>query len=597
MAGFRTFSAPGRGGLGVDPKKTAVLFIEFQNEFTTKGGKLHPQVKEVMDSSGMLHNASQLAKEARAAGVKIFHAPISFAADGSDNPNKSMGILLGCDNDKLFTRGTWNAEICDPMKPAPEDVVVIGKRGLSAFPNTDLEEQLKSNNIETIALAGFMSNCCVESTMREACEKGFNIISLIDCVATTSAAGNKAAIEITYPFFSTPMNSVSFLANIKAASAIHQTKDQNEDTVCGQPQAKRARPSASHPDWAVRNLAPDVYQVGPWFVDVRQSIQGEKIKLRSGEHELTRYLTFAEASALPGNGTCRICDAIYYKKRPIYTDTPGESTEPFGWFSNMTVVRLPAPACGSLVYSPILGPGNSFDTILAALKEHNLLPVRFVVAPSPQHHLALSEYQSAFPDAFFICGKASGQMPPLTRKRRDLRFDGVISATPQGEAVLTAPICDQEGSEVGRNTRQTASWDLLCSVFQICIVDDNRSGEIVMQHAASKTLLISDLLYKSNPDIVGPGGFKNRYSHPDWFAEGQEELFYGHPQDNSGGLLPSYRTHPRMRSIDIPGMRRSLDTILSWDFDQALACHTDPLNGKEARRLIKLAWSWLWNEE
>ena len=66
---------------------------------------------------------------------------------------------------------------------------VIGKHGLSAFLNTDLEQQLKAYGIETLALAGFMANCCVESTMRTACEKGFNVITLTDCVATTSMQG------------------------------------------------------------------------------------------------------------------------------------------------------------------------------------------------------------------------------------------------------------------------------------------------------------------------------------------------------------------------------------------------------------------------
>ena len=44
----RTFPSPGKGGLGVDPAKTALLCIEFQNEFTSEGGKLYPEVKDVM---------------------------------------------------------------------------------------------------------------------------------------------------------------------------------------------------------------------------------------------------------------------------------------------------------------------------------------------------------------------------------------------------------------------------------------------------------------------------------------------------------------------------------------------------------------------
>jgi nicotinamidase-related amidase len=54
-----------------------------------------------------------------------------------------------------------------------------------------------------------MANCCVESTMRDACEKGYNVVTLTDCVATTSHAGQKAAVEITYPFFSIPMKAVT----------------------------------------------------------------------------------------------------------------------------------------------------------------------------------------------------------------------------------------------------------------------------------------------------------------------------------------------------------------------------------------------------
>ena len=49
-----------------------------------------------------------------------------------------------------------------------------------------------------------------------------------------------------------------------------------------------------------------------------------------------------------------------------------------------------------------------------------------------------------------------------------------------------------------------------------------------------------------------------------------------------------------MRTIDIPGMRKSLETILSWDIDRAVACHTDPIeSGGEAKALIRRAWAWV----
>merc|ERR1712110_1173213 len=109
-----------------------------------------------MEETGMLEKSVEVAKVAREVGAKVFHAPISFAEDASDNPNKGLGILAGCANDKLFTAGTWNAAICDKMAQAPCDVMIKGKKGLDAFPGTDLEAQLKKKKIETIALGGFL---------------------------------------------------------------------------------------------------------------------------------------------------------------------------------------------------------------------------------------------------------------------------------------------------------------------------------------------------------------------------------------------------------------------------------------------------------
>merc|ERR1719197_476822 len=167
-----------------------------------------------MESTGMLGKSAALATKARDAGVKIFHAPISFKADASDNPNKALGILAGCAKDSLFTEKTWNSEFCKEMKPLEGDLVVVGKKGLDAFPNTNLEAQLVAHGIETVALCGFLTNCCVESTMRTACEKGFNVLTITDCCATTSLDGHKAATGGTFGMFSTPLTAEEMTAKL-----------------------------------------------------------------------------------------------------------------------------------------------------------------------------------------------------------------------------------------------------------------------------------------------------------------------------------------------------------------------------------------------
>merc|ERR1711972_1270831 len=127
----------------------------------------------------------------------------------------ALGILAGCAKDSLFTEGTWNSEFCDKMKPAEGDAILVGKKGLDAFPNTNLEQLLTTAGTETVALCGFLTNCCVESTMRTACEKGFNVITLSDCTAATSREAQKAAVEGTHGMFSTPMLAADFIAKLE----------------------------------------------------------------------------------------------------------------------------------------------------------------------------------------------------------------------------------------------------------------------------------------------------------------------------------------------------------------------------------------------
>jgi len=62
----------------LDPSETAFVFIEYQNEFTTEGGKFHDGVKDVMARTNMLENSSRLLRFARAARCTVVHCPISF---------------------------------------------------------------------------------------------------------------------------------------------------------------------------------------------------------------------------------------------------------------------------------------------------------------------------------------------------------------------------------------------------------------------------------------------------------------------------------------------------------------------------------------
>jgi ureidoacrylate peracid hydrolase len=196
--------------VSIDPSKTAVVLIEYQNDFTSDGGALHGAVEPVMESTGMLDNTARLVTASREAGATLVHAPITFAPGFGELADHPYGILKGVVDSTAFVKGSWGAEIVDDVAPQEGDIVVEGKRGLDTFATTNLDFILRARGITTIALGGFLTNCCVESTMRTGYEKGYQVVTLSDCVAATSPEEHENAIRFDYPMFSEPMSADAF---------------------------------------------------------------------------------------------------------------------------------------------------------------------------------------------------------------------------------------------------------------------------------------------------------------------------------------------------------------------------------------------------
>lgn len=200
-----------------DPKRTALVLIEYQNDFTSEGGALHDAVRDVMERTGMLERTRELVDAVRAAGATIVHAPISYVPGYGELALHPYGILKGVVDAAAFVKGEWGAEIVDSLAPQEGDVVVEGKRGLDSFSTTNLDFILRGRSITTIALGGFLTNCCVESTMRTGYEKGYHVITLSDCVAATSLEEHENAIKFDYPMFSDVMTAEAFMAELQGA--------------------------------------------------------------------------------------------------------------------------------------------------------------------------------------------------------------------------------------------------------------------------------------------------------------------------------------------------------------------------------------------
>ena len=201
----------------MDPKTTAVVLIEYQNDFTSEGGALHGAVSGVMEQTGMLENTRRRSRPRARPARRSFTRRSPSPPATASWPQHPYGILKGVVDSNAFVKGEWGAEIVDALAPQAGDVVVEGKRGLDTFATTNLDFILRARGITTIALGGFLTNCCVESTMRTGYEKGYEVITLSDCVAATSAEEHENAIRFDYPMFSDVMTSDAFTGELAGA--------------------------------------------------------------------------------------------------------------------------------------------------------------------------------------------------------------------------------------------------------------------------------------------------------------------------------------------------------------------------------------------
>jgi nicotinamidase-related amidase len=124
------------------PSETAVVFIEFQNEFCKEGGKLYDLVKESITTTPALENAQRLMAGVREKGCLVVHCP--FVLDAPWVTQRTIcGLLGNLGEGNIFAPGEWGVEIIDELAPLSGEPVVKDKRSISGFANTDLEAILR----------------------------------------------------------------------------------------------------------------------------------------------------------------------------------------------------------------------------------------------------------------------------------------------------------------------------------------------------------------------------------------------------------------------------------------------------------------------
>ncbi len=192
-----------------------------QNDFLSPEGKLNGLVSDVVQATDIINHVNISVDAARKADIPVIWVPIEFSEDYREMGQNPYGILKVVKDHQAFIKGSWGAALYDQLDVSSNDIVIEGKHNISAFAGTNLEEVLKEKGIDTILLGGFLSHVCVTATMTSAYDTGFDVITLVDAVATAGMEAQQNVIAQVYPMFSTPVevSSLSTMFNLETASS------------------------------------------------------------------------------------------------------------------------------------------------------------------------------------------------------------------------------------------------------------------------------------------------------------------------------------------------------------------------------------------
>ncbi|HEY6633215.1 MAG TPA: isochorismatase family cysteine hydrolase [Rhizobiaceae bacterium] len=179
---------PGRN-LPLVARRMGLLVIDAQNWVMDEPNR-QPRPEFYADARAfVLPNMARLADACRAHGVEVVYTVMeNYTADGRD---RSLDYKL---SNFFIPKGSHDARVIDELAPGPDEMV-IPKTSSSLFNSTNFEYLMRNVGLDTIAVTGFLTDQCVDHTIRDGADRGFHMICVSDACATDTRVRHQAALN------------------------------------------------------------------------------------------------------------------------------------------------------------------------------------------------------------------------------------------------------------------------------------------------------------------------------------------------------------------------------------------------------------------
>jgi biuret amidohydrolase len=204
-----------------------LVIIDMQRDFLEPGGFGEALGNEVSRLQAAVEPCRQVLAAARQAGMLVIHTREGHRPDLSDAPRHKIqrgdpSTRIGARGPmgRILVRGEPGHDIIPELYPLAEEPV-IDKPGKGAFYQTDLELMLRNGDVDTLFVCGVTTEVCVNTTVREANDRGFRCIVLSDCCGSYFPefhAAGLAMIKAQGGIFGSVAASKALLHSITAAA-------------------------------------------------------------------------------------------------------------------------------------------------------------------------------------------------------------------------------------------------------------------------------------------------------------------------------------------------------------------------------------------
>lgn len=195
----------------------ALLVIDMQNGFVSKGGSYDLMGINVSKYRDVVPSLKRLIALCRKAKIPIFYSQAVREESGIDLLTRSHRILPKSRSERIkrrpiCIRGSWDAEIVEELRPSLDDHVVIKRRD-SVFQDTEVEVWLRSLGIDSIIFSGIDTSICVESSLRDAFNHGYDVVLISDATASNNQDHYKSTLDNIRNYYGLVMNLDEFVGN------------------------------------------------------------------------------------------------------------------------------------------------------------------------------------------------------------------------------------------------------------------------------------------------------------------------------------------------------------------------------------------------